>query len=407
MCLERVMIAREYPPTAGLPLRWSDFGGIPPESLEDGLAGFVGVPETQIECSGTASLVVALETLKRLSRRKTVVITAYTCPLVPLAVHRCGLKIRVCDIEKERFDFDSSALNGAVDGDTLCIIPAHLGGGVSNLEAALEIAKRAGAFVVEDATQSLGATWRGHAAGSWGDIGFFSLGAGKGLTIYKGGFLIARDLAIRAELRETSREIVVRDPAAEILRFIELVGYRLLYNPVGLRFAYGAHLRRWLARGRPERAVGDEFGDVIPLHTISTIRKNIGARALPRLRDAIAGNVLRAQTRMATLENIPGLTVIRDLPDSSGAWTFLMVLFDSERACTAALAKLWTAGLGVTKLFVHELTGYEFLKEIVPAAETPNARSFAARHLTITNSSWLGDEEFARIVRVLLDVSGG
>ena len=116
---------------------------------------------------------------------------------------------------------------------------------------------------------------------------------------------------------------------------------------------------------------------------------------------------MRAQTRVATLEKIKGLRVIRDLPDSSGAWSFIMVLFDSERACTAALAKLWTAGLGVTKLFVHELTGYDFLREVVPAVETPNARSFAARHLTITNSAWLGDEEFARIVRVLRDASRG
>ena len=391
----------EIPPTAGLPLLWSDFFGTPAESLEAGLARFIGVPEVQIECSGTAALIVALETLKKRSPRKTVVISAFTCPLVPLAIHRCGLKIAVCDTEKDRSDFDAAALNRAVGSDTLCVIPAHLGGGVSNLEPVLGIAKRCGAFVVEDATQSFGALWRGQPAGTVGDIGFFSLGAGKGLSIYKGGFLFAREPETRAALRETSREIVPSRPLTELVRFFELVGYRVFYNRSGLRFVYGAPLRRHLALGRPERAVGDEVDPNIPIHKVSEVRKRVGASALARLREAIAQNAARAQRRIAELEKIAGVTVVKDLPDGSGACTFIMVLFVSKERCDAALAKLWKAGLGVTKLFIHDIAGYTFLKGIVPAADVPNARSFAARHLSITNSAWLGDQDFERILSVI------
>jgi dTDP-4-amino-4,6-dideoxygalactose transaminase len=399
-----VILLRECPPTAGLPLHWSDFFGREPESLETGLADFVGVP-VQIEGSGTASLIIALETLKRLTSRKTVVITAYTCPLVPLAIRRCGLRIKVCDTEKNGYGFDRSALEDAVDSDTACIIPAHLGGGVCDLEWVLEMAKRRGAYVIEDAAQALGASWRGRPAGSFGDVGVFSLGVGKGLTIYKGGFLIARDPSIREALRRTSRELVSRNSLAEIVRTVSLAGYRILYNPTCLRFAYGSHLRRWLACGRPERAVGDEFDGEIPMFEVGTVRKNIGARALPRLRDAIAGNADRALRRIRLLEEVPGLEVVRGLPDSSGSWPFIMVLLNSEDSCAAALSRLWTSGLGVTKLFVRDLTGYDFLKETVPPANTPNARSFAARHLTITNSPWLRERDFERIVEVLYDVS--
>jgi dTDP-4-amino-4,6-dideoxygalactose transaminase len=64
----------------------------------------------------------------------------------------------------------------------------------------------------------------------------------------------------------------------------------------------------------------------------------------------------------------------------------------------AALAALWTSGLGVSRLFIHALPDYGYLRGIVPAADLPHARDFAARSLTITNSPWLRDDEFARIV---------
>ncbi len=392
---------REIPPTAGLPLRWGDFFGAPPESLETGIARFIGVPDAQIECSGTASLIVALETFKRRSDRKCVVIPAYTCPLVPLAVRHCGLEIILCDIAPDRFDFDIAALQRTVDRETLCVIATHLAGSIADVSPVIDIANQHSAFVIEDAAQSLGATHRGKSAGTLGDIGFFSLAAGKGLTLYEGGILIAREAGMREALRKMGEEIVPRNRAMEFRRVVELLGYRIFYNPTGLRVTYGANLRRWLTRGHPERAVGDEFDSEIPIHKAGAARKNVGARALPRLREAIVQNRSRAHDRIAALENIPSLTVIRDLPGSNGTWPFIMILFRDEKQCAAALAKLWTAGLGVTKLFVHALNDYDYLKSIVPAASVPNARRFAARHLTISNSPWLSDDEFARILEVI------
>ncbi|HEX7136921.1 MAG TPA: DegT/DnrJ/EryC1/StrS family aminotransferase [Vicinamibacterales bacterium] len=395
------MFPREIPPTAGLPAQWGDFLGPRDGTLESGLARFLGVPETQIECSGMAAFVVALETLKRRSSRRSVVIPAYTCPTVLLAIQQAGLAVTLCDIQRDNFAFDADALRDCTGSDTLCVVPTHLAGIVSDLSDTLEIAKQAGAFVIEDAAQSLGATWRGEPAGTYGDIGLFSLSVGKGLTLFKGGFLVARDPDIRAALRETGEQIVPANTAAEIVRCVELLGYRAFYNPRGLHFTYGRNLRRWLARGHPERAVGDVFEGPIPIHRVSGFRKSAGARALPRLRQWISESSARARTRIAMLETIPGIDIVRDLPESEGTWPFIMVLFREEKQCAAALARLWTAGLGVTKLFVRALPDYEFLKPGVPAASVPNARSVAARHLTISNSPWLNDNDFARIFDVV------
>src|SRR5258708_38090700 len=97
------ILPREIPPTAGLPAQWGDFFGPRDGTLEMGLARFLGVPETQIECSGTAAFVVALEALKRFSSRKSVVVPGYTYRTDLLAIKNAGLAIRLCDTNRGSF----------------------------------------------------------------------------------------------------------------------------------------------------------------------------------------------------------------------------------------------------------------------------------------------------------------
>ena len=402
--MSRPLPWRELPPTAGLPLQWRDFfarTGRP--AFEEGLARFLGVPSVQVECSGTSGLVIAFEALKRRSSRRTVVLPGYTCPLVPLAAARAGLQIKLCDTRPDRFDLDLNHLAAICDSETLCIVPTHLGGLVTALPGVLEIARRVGAAVIEDAAQALGARWKGRPVGTFGEIGIYSLACGKGLTLYEGGVLVAQDASLRTLLNEVGRQEAPFHRWMECKRFVELLGYRLFYNPLGLRLTYGLSLRRWLKRGDPVRAVGDRFDNEIPMHTVGAWRKTIGAAALMRLPSALAEQEERARRRVKALGKIAGIRVLDDLPESTGTWPFIMVLFDSDRACSRALSVLWSAGVGVTRLFVHALTGYPQLKGIVPNASLPHAESFASRCLTITNSPWLTEDEFHRIAEILVE----
>jgi perosamine synthetase len=394
---------RELPPTAGLPLQWRDFVSMRPggNDFETSLARFLNLPAVRLECSGTACLVIALETLKRLSPRRTVVLPAYTCPLVPMAVARAGLRIRLCDTRKDRFDFDTDALSAACDSDTLCVVPTHLGGVVADLAPAMDLARRAGAYVVEDAAQSLGAAWQGRPVGTIGDIGFYSLARGKGLTLYEGGVLVARDASLRRALDKTARELVPDRPIFEWLRLAQLIAYRVGYHPITLRLTYGIPLGFWLNRGDAMRAVGDTFGRTIPLHRVGPWRRRIGASAFRRLPVALIENSERGRRRAKELERIRGLRVINDLPQSNGTRPFFMVVFGTREARDRALSRLWLSGLGVSRLFIRDLTGYPDLREIVPAAPAPNAASLAERCLTITNSAWLSETDFLDICGAL------
>jgi len=388
----------EVPPTAGLPLTWTDVIRPPREpDLGIALAAYLGVGAVGITCSGTASLIVTLETLKRRSSRRTVILPAYTCPLVPLAVARVGLRVKLCDLAPDRIDFDPTALAEACDADTLAVVPTHLGGIVANLEPVLEIAERAGARVIEDAAQALGAVWRGRPVGTIGEIGVYSLARGKGLTLYEGGFWVARSDELHAAITQTAERLMPPRAGIELLRIVQLIGYRLLYNPVGLRFAYGIPLRRSLARRDFIRAAGDEQRSSIPLHRVSRWRRRIGVSALRRLPSVVSANARRGRSRADELRRIRGISVLDELPGTAGTWPFLTVLVHSCEARDRVLARLWSEGIGVGRLFIHDLTGYRYLDEIVPRTPMPNARSFAARSFTVSNSEFLSDTEFHRI----------
>lgn len=391
----------EVPPTAGLPLAWQDWRRPWRRDLAQRAAAFLGSPAVHLECSGTASLVLALTQLSRLSARKTVIIPAYTCPLVAIAVAHCGLKLRLCDLAPGHFDLDRAMLDALCDQDTLAIVPTHLGGRVADVAAALACARRVGAWVIEDAAQALGARSQGRSVGLHGDVGFFSLAVGKGLTIFEGGLLVAREAALRDELWRLSAAKMRISPRWELQRTLQLLGYTACYRPAMLRYVYGLPLRRALRAGDPVRAVGDEFELAIPLHRVGAWRVSVGAYAWDRLPAWLAANTARAKRRLARLRTIPGITLFEDGADEQGVWPFLMLLLPDQQARDTVLAQLWGAGLGVSRLFIHALPDYAYLAALVAGDPMPQAQDFAARSLTISNSPWLSDAQFEHICEVL------
>jgi perosamine synthetase len=391
----------ELPPTAGLPLRLADLRP-GPATLAADIAALLGTPPLELACSGTAALLVALATLRELKPQcRRVVMPAYTCPLVPLAVHQAGLEPVLCDLRHGHYDMDPHALRAACDERTLAILPTHLAGRVADVDDALAVANNVGAFVIEDAAQALGARRDGGSVGLAGDIGFFSLAAGKGLSIYEGGLLAARDPELRERLARTIARIAPFQLGWELRRSMELLGYAALYRPSGLRVAYGNPLRRALRRGDPVAAVGDDFSLPLPLHSVGRWRQTVGAHAAARLPAFIEQCAARAQRWLPRLRALPGVSVQDDPTGAHGTWPFFMLLLPDQRRRDAALEQLWQAGLGVSRLFIHALPDYGYLRGIVPATDVPNARDFAARSLTIGNSAWVEDADIETIHGVL------
>lgn len=391
----------EVPPTAGLPLRLSDLWP-GPAALPETVAAQLGTPPLQLECSGTACLLVALMTLmKRQPKRRVVVMPAWTCPLMPIAVHNLGLTIRLCDLKPGHWDMDGQMLEMICDENTLAIMPTHLAGLVADVDTVVRVAAKVGAYVIEDAAQALGATDRGQSAGLRGDVGFFSLAAGKGLSIYEGGLLVTRHDDLRDELRRTSEEKVPRRIGWELRRSVELLGLAALYRPRWLGLAYGHPLRKHLREGDAVAAVGDDFPREIPLHRVGRWRQGVGTRAADRLPEFLQDNRERSRQRIGQLRSIEGIEVFDNTPGTEGSWPFLLVRLANAGLCQDVLDQLWQAGVGATQLYVHALPDYAYLTDRVPQQAMPQASRLAAQTLSISNSRWLQDADFEQICSVI------
>ena len=391
----------EIPPTAGLPLRWRDLLNLSGD-LAPALARQFSLPLPALTCSGTAALIIALRVLQqRMPGRTRLIVPAYTCPLVALAAHYCPpLRVVPCDLQPDSIDLDEHQLAQLCDESTLAVVVTHLAGRVADVDAAKRITGAVGAAIIEDAAQAMGALDDGRSVGLKGDVGFFSMALGKGLTTAEGGVLFSRDPVLHQALHRHCRQDLPFSLRWELQRSAELWGYALLYQPRGLHYVYGNALRKALANGDEVAAVGDDFSVYdIPLHRLGGYRQKVGAAALARLPDHLQQGRARALRRAARLNTLPGVTVIMDRPGQQGTWPFLMVVMPSADARDAAMARLWTSGLGVTRLFIHTLPGYaEVLPLLQPGGDITRAQAFAARTLSISNSHWLSDALFEQIV---------
>ena len=392
------------PPTAGLPLQLTDLLPWPAAHFAQQLAQWLRVDEVQLECSGTSALMVALRALKTLKPgRVEVIAPAYTCPLVALAIAQCGLQLRLCDLRADALDMDPARLQQLCSDKTLAVLPTHLCGRVADVDTALRCARAVGAYVIEDAAQALGACVDGASVGIKGDVGFFSLAVGKGLSTFEGGVLVAREHEMRAALRaEGTRPRF--NLWWELRRSVELLGYAALYRPSGLRLAYGKPLEAALARGDWVEAAGDDFDDAIPQHKLGLWRQSVGARALRRLKAFQQQNATQAQARVAQLKAC-GLELVEDAaPHAQGVWPVILLRLPSQQIRDAVLQAHWGDGSGLSLPFVHVLPDYGRYDHVLTAArhdDVAQARDWAQRLLAISNSPWLDDARFAQLLSTL------
>ncbi|RKS84796.1 dTDP-4-amino-4,6-dideoxygalactose transaminase [Orbus hercynius] len=381
----------ENPPTAGLPLNWGDWFAHN-QDLSERIGTIFNLPPVSVTCSGTIALVTALTVLRQHhSHRVQVIIPAYTCPLVALAIHHCGLKVILCDVATDSFEFDLNQLQSLLNEQVLAVIPTHLGGRVANISNIKRLTEPYQIAIIEDAAQALGAD-----VGQDGDIVFFSLAVGKGLTLYEGGLLSASDPDLNQQLTKATKRIP-RHFGWEVRRIIALLGYTALYHPFGLYFVYGQPRRRLLAQGKWIEAVGDDFTYELPFHRVSQFRQRVAANAISRLPSFLAATAQQALKRVQQLQMIPGIHVITDQSARRGTWPFIMVLLPSKSICDNILRQLWSSSLGVSRLFIYALSQYSYLNSIIPPISMPHAEDFAQRMLTITNSLWLDDKAFEQI----------
>ena len=150
------------------------------EAFEREIAAACGSLHAVGVASGTDALILALRAAG-VQAGDEVIVPAFSYIATADAVSLLGAKPVFCDVLADTFNLDAAQIESRITARTKAIVPVHLYGQAADMARILPIARAAGLAVIEDAAQSIGATFQGQQAGSMGDFGCLSFYPTKNL----------------------------------------------------------------------------------------------------------------------------------------------------------------------------------------------------------------------------------
>lgn len=196
-------------------------GGRKVREFEGKVRALLGVKHVVAVNSGTAALHTAVLALG-VKPGDEVVVPSLTFVATANIVLACGAKPVFVDVKKD-YNMDPAEFRKAVTRRTKAVIPVHVYGYPADMDEIREVASAKGIAVIEDAAESLGATYKGVQTGKLSDAGCFSLYATKVVTSGEGGAISTDDDALAERLRLVRNHGMVHGYDTRVLGF----NYRL------------------------------------------------------------------------------------------------------------------------------------------------------------------------------------
>ncbi len=176
-------------------------GGSKVEGFEAALARHVGARHAVGVSSGTDALLAAMMALG-VRPGDEVITSTYSFFATAGAIARLGARPVFVDIEPAGFNIAAELIEGACSPRTVGVIPVHLFGQCADMDAVSTVAEKHGLWVLEDAAQAIGATYKGKAAGTFGAAGIFSFFPAKNLgALGDAGAVVTGDGALAEKMR--------------------------------------------------------------------------------------------------------------------------------------------------------------------------------------------------------------
>ena len=154
--------------------------------FEQEFSTYCGTSECIAVNSGTSALHLAL-IAAGVGPGDEVITVPFTFVASVAAVLYAGAQPVLVDIDPRSFTLDPVAIEAVITPRTKAILPVHLYGQPADMDPIMEVARRHGLIVIEDAAQAHGAKYKGRPVGSIGDMACFSFYPGKNLGAYGEG----------------------------------------------------------------------------------------------------------------------------------------------------------------------------------------------------------------------------
>lgn len=229
------------------------------KAFEEQFAKFTGSQYAIMVNSGSSANLIMIAALfysqnptYRLKRGDEVIVPAVSWSTTYYPLYQYGLKLKFVDIDLETLNLDLEQLESAITENTRAILAVNLLGNPNDFKRIQQITKDKNILLLEDNCESMGATFEGKQAGTFGLMGTYSSFFSHHISTMEGGLVVTDDeelyqimLSLRAHgwTRNLPKQNLVcseksDDPFEESFRFV-LPGFNL--RPLELSGAIGLH----------------------------------------------------------------------------------------------------------------------------------------------------------------------
>lgn len=336
------------------------------EKFESKFAALVERQYAIAVSNGSAALDAAVAALE-IGFGDEVILPSFTIISCAAAVVRAGAIPVVVDADPETWNADVETIGAAITSRTKAIMAVHIYGHPCDMDPILALAAAHNLYIIEDAAEMHGQTYRGRPCGSFGDISTFSFYPNKHITTGEGGMLVTND----ARLAERCR------------------GARNLFFNNQQRFVH--HELGWNMRmTNMQAALG--LAQIEQIDTFVKRKRRMGQRYTKLLAD------------------IPGLELPLAETDYSQNiyWVYGVVLADNMPLTPAeVMAELGARDIGSRPFFwpMHEQPVLQKMG-FFDGVRCPVAERLARRGFYVPSGLALEDSEITMVASALCDILG-
>lgn len=195
------------------------------EQFERAFAAYIGTRHAVAVGNGTLAIHLAL-LAHGIERGAEVVTTPFTFIGSVTPVIICGARPVFADIDPRTFNVSPEDVKRAMSERTRAILPVHLFGLPAEMDEILELGRKRGAPVIEDACQAHGAIYKGKRVGSLGSCACFSFYPTKNMTTGEGGMVTTDNEELAAKIR------LLRDHGQKSRYEHVVIGYNYRMNDI-------------------------------------------------------------------------------------------------------------------------------------------------------------------------------
>jgi len=334
----------------------STVGPFVPE-FEEKFAKYIGVRKAISVQSGTAALHIALYELG-IGKGDEVIVPALTFIATINPILYVEAKPVIVDVDLETWNIDPEEIKKTVTKNTKAIIPVHLYGNPCNMDAIMKIAEEYNLYVIEDATESLGATYKGKQTGSFGDFGCFSFNGNKLITTGGGGMVVTGD-----------------EKRAEHIKFL-------------------VNQARDNSRGYYHPEMGFNY-------RMTNIEAALGLAQLKRINEFLNKKRKFRQIYQEILGDLPYIKFQKGYDRIEGSWWLSCIKIEKNVNINSLMEKLKEKGIQTRRVFVPACE-MPYLKEY--STESPSAYEIYRKGICLPSSTLNSADTIKKVAKILKEV---